>query len=75
MHICHRAPPPTRTTTRTDGLDPVADRKLGPISVLTTKSSTMATGGIVTPRDLTLHHQNPALTSGHLSRVFVSSRE
>ena len=45
------------------GLVPVladTSRKLGPISVLTAGSITMANGGIVRPCGLTLRDQNPA---------------
>ena len=44
----------------------VADRKLGPISVLTAGSITMANGGIVRPRGLTLRDQNPAFPDPRL---------
>ena len=44
----------------------VADRKLGPISVITAKSLTMANGGIVQPRGLTLRDQNPAFRDPRL---------
>ncbi|CAN5399357.1 fasciclin domain-containing protein [soil metagenome] len=44
----------------------VADRKLGPISVLTAKSLTMANGGIVKPRGITLRDANPAFQDPRL---------
>ncbi|MES2094361.1 MAG: fasciclin domain-containing protein [Actinomycetota bacterium] len=44
----------------------VADRKLGPISVLTARSLTMANGGIVRPRGLTLRDENPAFQDPRL---------
>ncbi len=46
----------------------VADRKLGPISVLTAKSLTMANGGTVKPRGFTLRDQNPAFRDPRLVR-------
>ena len=44
----------------------VADRKLGLVSVLTARSLTMANGGIVKPRGLTLRDQNPAFQDPRL---------
>ena len=44
----------------------VADRKLGPVSVLTARSLTMANGGVVKPRGLTLRDQYPAFQDPRL---------
>ena len=44
----------------------VTDRKLGTGSVLTARSVTMANGGIVKPRGLTLRDQNPAFQDPRL---------
>ncbi|GAA1845996.1 fasciclin domain-containing protein [Agromyces salentinus] len=44
----------------------VADRKLGPIRVLTAGSLTMANGGIVKPRGLNLRDENTALKDPRL---------
>ena len=46
----------------------VADQKLGPISVLTAGSLTMANGGIVKPRGFTLRDQNLAFRDPRLVR-------
>lgn len=44
----------------------VPDRKLGPIAVLTAGSLTMANGGVVSPRGLTLRDANPAFRDPRL---------
>lgn len=44
----------------------VAGKKLGPIKVLTSKSLTMANGGIVKPRGLTLRDETPSLKDPRL---------
>ncbi|GAA1960689.1 fasciclin domain-containing protein [Microbacterium deminutum] len=44
----------------------VAGKKLGPIAVLLSKSLTMANGGIVRPRGITLRDETPTLADPHL---------
>jgi len=44
----------------------VAGQKLGPIKVLTSRSLTMANGGTVQPRGLTLRDETPALSDPRL---------
>jgi uncharacterized surface protein with fasciclin (FAS1) repeats len=44
----------------------VPDRKLGPIRVIASKSLTMANGGIVKPRGITLRDETPALADPRL---------
>ncbi|WP_394770831.1 fasciclin domain-containing protein [Lacisediminihabitans sp.] len=44
----------------------VADRKLGPVAVLTAHSLTMANGGVVKPRGITLRDANPAFRDPRL---------
>jgi len=44
----------------------VAGQKLGPVQVLTAKSLTMANGGIVSPRGITLRDESPALADPRL---------
>ncbi|MFE7846693.1 fasciclin domain-containing protein [Microbacterium sp. NPDC057407] len=44
----------------------VAGKKLGPIKVLTSKSLTMANGGIVKPRGITLRDETPSLADPRL---------
>ena len=44
----------------------VAGQKLGPVQVLTAKSLTMANGGIVNPRGITLRDESPALADPRL---------
>ena len=44
----------------------VAGKKLGPVQVLLSRSLTMANGGIVKPRGITLRDETPALADPHL---------
>lgn len=44
----------------------VAGKKLGPIKVLTSKSLTMANGGVVKPRGITLRDETPTLADPRL---------
>lgn len=44
----------------------VAGKKLGPVKVITSKSLTMANGGIVKPRGLTLRDETPTLKDPRL---------
>jgi len=44
----------------------VAGQKLGPVQVLTARSLTMANGGIVSPRGITLRDESPALADPRL---------
>jgi uncharacterized surface protein with fasciclin (FAS1) repeats len=44
----------------------VAGQKLGPIKVLISRSLTMANGGVVQPRGITLRDETPALTDPRL---------
>lgn len=44
----------------------VAGQKLGPVKVLTSKSLTMANGGIVKPRGITLRDETPSLADPRL---------
>ncbi|GAA1980566.1 fasciclin domain-containing protein [Microbacterium pumilum] len=44
----------------------VAGKKLGPVKVLLSKSLTMANGGIVKPRGITLRDESPTLTDPRL---------
>ena len=44
----------------------VAGQKLGPVQVLTSKSLTMANGGIVSPRGINLRDESPALADPRL---------
>lgn len=44
----------------------VAGKRLGPVKVITSKTLTMANGGIVKPRGLTLRDETPALKDPRL---------
>lgn len=44
----------------------VAGKKLGPVKVITSRSLTMANGGIVKPRGITLRDETPALSDPRL---------